>query len=115
MDDLERLEHRFWKAAGDPEFYRRHFADDGLCVFGFGVLDRDATVASMTEAQPWTDLRMQDVRTIRLGPGAAALTYDAQAARGDVGYRAMVSSTYVHRDGRWQLILHQQTPRSPDA
>jgi hypothetical protein len=25
-------------------------------------------------------------------------------------YRALMSSVYARRDGRWRLVLHQQTP-----
>lgn len=66
-DELVEMEAAFWRAAGDGDFYRQHFAEDGMCVFGFGVLDKRQTVASIEAAQPWTSFEMQDVATITLG------------------------------------------------
>ena len=110
--DVEEMERRFWGAAGDPAFYVEHFADDGRCVFSFGVLDKAATVASMDEAEPWSAYEFADMRTLQLADDAVALSYMARARRGDQPYEAMVSSVYVRRGDRWQLMLHQQTPRA---
>jgi hypothetical protein len=111
-DELLALERRFWEAAGDPDFYRRRFAEDGRCVFGFGVMDKAATVAAMESAPPWTTYEINGVTLVELGPQVAALTYSAAATRrGDEPYEAVVSSVYVHRDGEWQLALHHQIPR----
>ena len=109
--EAEELERRFWSAAGDPAFYREHFADEGRCVFFFGVLDKDATVASMEQAEPWSAVDLDDLVVTTLGDGVVALTYAARARRGNEAYEAMVTSTYVRRGDRWQLALHQQTPR----
>jgi hypothetical protein len=109
-DDLLELERGFWGAAGDPDFYRRRFADAGRCVFGFGTLDKDATVASMASATPWTEVDLHEVAIVPLGAAAAALTYRARATRGDEPYEAMVSSVYVRGDDGWQLAVHHQTP-----
>lgn len=110
--ELLTRERQFWQAGGDGEFYRRHFADDGQCVFAFGVLDKAATVASMESSQPWSSFEFDDVTIIELTSEAAAVTYAAQATRGDDAYEAMVSSVYARRDGQWQLVLHHQTPRA---
>jgi hypothetical protein len=109
-EDLLELERGFWGAAGDPGFYRRWFADDGRCVFGFGTLDKEATVDSMASATPWTEVDLHDVVIVPLGATAAALTYRATAARGDEPYEAMVSSVYARGDEGWQLAVHHQTP-----
>lgn len=110
---LLELERRFWRAAGNADFYRSRFADDGRCVFGFGTMDKQATINSMASAEPWTTFDLQDISLVTLTPEAAALTYSASATRqGQDPYEATVSSVYVHRDDEWQLILHQQTPRT---
>jgi uncharacterized protein (TIGR02246 family) len=110
-DELIALERRFWEAAGDPAFYEDHFADDGRCVFGFGLLDKAATVASMASAAPWGSFALHDVEVVALHPDAAVLTYTATADRDGEEHRAAVSSAYARRDGRWQLVVHHQTPR----
>jgi hypothetical protein len=48
---------------------------------------------------------------IEATPDSAIVTYQATAQRtGEPEYRALMSSAYARRQGRWQLILHQQTP-----
>ncbi len=108
--DLVSLEERFWEAAGDAGFYRRRFAEDGRCVFGFGVLDKEATVASMESAEPWSSFELHEVSVVEPAPGTAALLYRATATRGGEPYEARVSSVYVRRDGDWRLFLHHQVP-----
>lgn len=44
-----------------------------------------------------------------LADDAATLVYRASAQRGDVGFEAWMSSTYVRRDGEWKLAVYQQT------
>lgn len=110
-EELVALERRFWEAGGDPDFYREWFAPEGRCVFGFGMLDKDATVDAMASAAPWTDVTFEDLLAVPLAEGAAAITYAARATRGDEIYEAMVSSVYARRDGTWKLAVHQQTPR----
>ncbi len=110
MDELLALERRFWEAGGDPGFYRERFAEDGRCVFAFGILDKDATVASMEVAGGWSSVEFSELSCLDLAPDVAALAYLADAVSDDGGtYHAAVSSVYVRRDGHWQLVLHQQS------
>lgn len=112
--ELLALEERFWRAAGDPEFYREHLAEEALMVFPapFGVFDREAILESVEGAQPWVDVRIEDAYVVRLGP-AAILAYRA-AARHENGepYSTYAGSVYVEDGGRWKLAFHQQTPIS---
>jgi hypothetical protein len=110
-DELVRLEHRFWDAAGDPAFYRRHVADEARFVFTFGVMDKAATVASMEEADPWSEVEITETSSTPIADEVAVLTYRASAARDGGGlYEAVVASVYVRRGDDWLLALHQQTP-----
>ena len=109
-DELIQMEKGFWQAAGNAEFYRTHFAEDGHCVFAFGILDKDQTVAAIEAAEPWTTFEFGDVNATRITRGVATLTYTVQADRGGDPYGATISSVYVERDGGWRLVLHQQTP-----
>lgn len=111
-DDVTGIEEQFWAAAGDPDFYRSHFADDGLIALAMGVMDKTQTVEAMGSAQPWAEFRLDDRRRLDIADDVASLTYRATARResDDADYTAVVSSVYVRRNGDWTLVLHQQTP-----
>ncbi len=108
---LLELEEGFWDA-GNGDHYREHMAADGLCVLPVGVLDKEATVAAIARAEPWSEFKLHEVRTLDLGDDEAALSYRAEAFRKDKspGYFAFISSVYVRVRGEWKLFLHQQTP-----
>jgi hypothetical protein len=115
-DRLVELERGFWEA--DVDYYDRNLAPDAVMVLPdpAGVNERDAVVQAIGASARWVDLRMADVRMIRLGQDFAALAYRAAARRSDGGsrYAALVTSLYAHHAGAWKLALHQQTPTSPD-
>jgi hypothetical protein len=114
--ELLELERGFWAVTGDADVYRARFAEDGICVFGFGMLDKQATVAAMDAAEPWATVELADVTVVPLAPQAAALVYTATAQRtSGAPYEANVTSVYAHRDGMWQLVVHQQTPGAPTS
>jgi hypothetical protein len=52
-DRLLELEAEFWEAAGDPDFYRANFADDGLMASPVGVMTKPDFVAAMDGATKW--------------------------------------------------------------
>lgn len=111
MDDLVALERRFWtEASGD--LYREHAGDDLLMVFPepFGVVGREDAIPVVDEAGPWDEVELQDVRVLELTHDSAAIVYRAIAMRAGETYRTLASSVYARRDGRWSLVLHQQTP-----
>ncbi len=112
-DELMQLERGFWESAGKPDFYREHFADDGLMVFHVGILDKPQVVEAMEHAEPWASYTIDDPRFVDVGKGVTSLTYATVAPpRGSSeDYRAYLSSVYARRHGRWLLVLHQQTPR----
>ena len=116
--ELERvllaLEEEGWNALSGPNgaaYYREHMAGDGLMVFPGMVLDKEATVQAIAQAEPWSWFRIEEPRAVLLGQDAGVLTYRAAARRsGGPVYRALMSSVYVRRGGVWLLALHQQTP-----
>lgn len=109
--EIIELEERFWEAAGNPEFYEEHFADDGAIALPIGVMDKTSVVDAMASAQPWTGYELTDPAFIDIADDVAAVTYTATAVR-DEGepYQAVISSVYVRRNGSWKLVIHQQTP-----
>ena len=80
-------------------------------AFPFGVLTRADTIAAIESAPPWTTYDIQDPRVIALTPDSGIVVYRVIAQRaGQDPYSAMISSTFVRRDGSWKLAFHQQTP-----
>jgi hypothetical protein len=107
-DELLRIEEELGAGPGEP--YRRHLAGEALVVVPGAVLDREACAAAMDAAPAWDERSIEDARTVEIARDAFLLTYRWRSRRGDLVYEASMSSVYARRDGRWQLILHQQTP-----
>lgn len=112
--DLLALERRGWDALCDgtgAEFYGELMTADGVMVLVGGlVLERDDVVESLSAAPPWSAYELSDVRYVRLGEFAAALTYRAVARRGDEPpFHALMASSYTLVDGMPRLALYQQT------
>ena len=85
-------------------------ADDGLMVFPGLTLDKAGTVRAIAGERPWQRYRLDEVRVTGAGD-AAVITYRATSRReGEADYRARMSSVYARIDGRWRLVLHQQSP-----
>jgi hypothetical protein len=116
-DSLERelieLEKQGWQALctpGGADYYREHLADDALMAFPFGVLDRQQSLDAMETARPWARFEMTEPRVIELGPDSGVVVYGVTAQRaGDEPFTAVISSTFVRRDGDWKLAFHQQS------
>ena len=114
--ELLDLEREAWKALStDGEtaaaFYERVLAERVIVLLPGGMVidDRSAVVDSMRGA-PWSTYELSDERVLSLGEDAAVVTYRVAARRGEMDYAALLNSTYVRSDGRWQLAVHQQTP-----
>jgi uncharacterized protein (TIGR02246 family) len=112
--ELEELERRGWVAlsgADGAAFYADLMAGDGVMVFPGMVLDKAEALRAIEGAPPWATFELRDVRVVEATSDAAVVTYRATAQRaGEKAYEALMSSVYARRDGRWQLLLHQQTP-----
>jgi len=61
----------------------------------------------MVADEPWQDVEMADVVVHELTPDLVTLAYHGQGRHeGDEdSYRASIASTWVKRDGRWQLAM----------
>jgi hypothetical protein len=116
-DELEALERRGWEALSGPDgadFYADLMADDGVMVFPDMVLDRPATIEAIGGASPWSSFELTDLRVIEAAAGVGLVLYRADARRGAEAYRALMTTVYARREGRWRLVLHQQSP-SPSS
>jgi hypothetical protein len=113
-ETLIEAERDGWSALTTPEagaYYREHLAGGALMAFPFGVLDRDQAIEAMESAPPWAEFEMRDPRVVALTEDSGVIVYSVVAHRsGEPPYAAVISSTYVRRDGGWRLAFHQQTP-----
>jgi hypothetical protein len=111
--ELIQIERRGWEAlcSHDAEaYYREHMAEDALMAFPFGVMDKDEALRAMASAEPWSRYEMEDPRVIPLGSDAGVVVYSVTAQRdGQDPFRAVLSSTFVRREGDWKLAFHQQS------
>jgi hypothetical protein len=113
-ETLIEAEREGWVALTTTEggsYYREHLAADALMAFPFGVIDREQAIEAMESAPPWAEFEMRDPRVVALTEGSGVVVYSVVARRdGQEPYSAVVSSTYVLRNGAWKLAFHQQTP-----
>jgi hypothetical protein len=111
---LLALEREGWEAlvAGcGAAYYREHLTPDALMAFPFGVISREAAIEAMEAAPPWERFELRDARVVALGEDGGVVVYSVEAQRpGEAPYSAVISSTYVRRDGRWRMAFHQQSP-----
>jgi hypothetical protein len=111
--ELLQMEHRFWEAATDPEFFGEHLADEAVMVFPYGVGAMDKAMVLYTiraNVEKWASFELTEVQLVPIGGDAAVIAYKVTAGRSeDDPFKAFISSTYLRRDGRWLLVFHQQT------
>jgi hypothetical protein len=113
IEELLEFEKELWARANDPAFYAERLTDDALLVFPAptGVIDRDATLAAVSQSAGWREFTVEDFRVVPLTGEGAAAAYKATATRPDGStYAAYCSSAYVRGEPGWQLAVHQQTP-----
>lgn len=115
--DLQHLlatEHNGWLSLTNgtaADFYDSLMADDGVMVLAGGmVLDKEQTVASLREAQPWGKYTISEPQVVPLNENCAALVYRANALRaGEDTFRAIMTSVYRLERGGLRLAVYQQT------
>lgn len=115
--DISELERQGWQALSSErsaavDFYAELLTDDAVMVFPGGmVLKGKEAVLDSLASQPWESFEIADEQVVSLSEEVATLIYKVTAQRaGSAPYTALISSTYVQRNGAWQLALHQQTP-----
>jgi hypothetical protein len=117
MQELIRLEEQGWQALTEERyagrtFYRSVLRDDAVMLFPGGLLlAGKENILATIGPQPWQSFQMEEVQTISLSEDAGVIVYRVTAQHnGPEPYVALISSTYARNDGKWQLVLHQQTP-----
>ena len=111
LAELERAGSAALASGLGADYYREHLTEDALMAFSFGVMSRRDAIDAMEAAPPWKSFEIEDPKVVALGDDCGVLVYRATAQRaGQEPYRAVISSTFVRRDGAWKLAFHQQTP-----
>lgn len=117
MDDVERavldLERYFWDHSSEAGFLEAALTDDALTVAEpWGFIDKPSAVQMNQGTQPWQDVEMQDVRTMRVSEDSVAIVYHASSRRvnEDETYSVSVVSVYARRGGDWKLALTVHQP-----
>ena len=108
LEEISDIEHRL--AGGDPAAYREVCREDAVFLMPGMVAEMDQAVSGLERSGPWDRVELTGADVRRLGADAAVLFYRFEGRRGEMAYVADMASTYVHEDGRWQLVTHQQTP-----
>ncbi|MCD9623973.1 nuclear transport factor 2 family protein [Rhabdothermincola salaria] len=115
-DEVLGLERDGWVALSSggeaaATFYGEVLADEVCFLLPGGMVidDRAELVRSMQDA-PWTSFEFADERVLVLGDASAVVAYRATAQRDGGSYTALFTSSYRRVDGRWRLVVHQQTP-----
>jgi Domain of unknown function (DUF4440) len=113
-DRLLELEEQGWQALSSPDparFCEEWLADDALIIVPGMVIDRATFLRAVVHEQPWASHRIEEPRTVQLTDHSAGLVYRVTAQRdGQPDFTGLLTSVYVMREERWQLVLHQQTP-----
>jgi hypothetical protein len=117
-DDLLALEERGWQALSSPDpvkFCDEWLADNAVIIVPGMVIDRATFLQAVANEQPWASHHIAEPRMVHLTDDAVALVYRVRAKRdGHPEFAALLTSVYVERAGRWQLVVHQQTPMPDD-
>ena len=99
-------------ASHDPELLSRYTADEFVRIEGrtgrTATKEQWAGILRAAQGQPSAMPGLNTNLQVRVVGDAAVLTVDYQLARGAAQSHSV--RVFVKRDGRWQQVLHQQTP-----
>ncbi|WP_232823120.1 hypothetical protein [Oceanibium sediminis] len=103
------MEEHFWTNGADSA--RATTATNAVMIFPYppGILQGDQIWTHLRRRTGWHSVVMAERRTTRCGD-IAILTYRVSAQKPDVPiFKALCASTYLHDEGRWVRLSHQQT------
>lgn len=115
LSGLLAIERAGWQALCESRgdgFYGDMMTEDAVMVLANGtVMDRATVVAALSQAPPWRRFELTEPRVIEADEDTAVLVYVGTAERdgADEPFVGAMSSVYHRADGRWRLLLYQQT------
>ncbi len=104
------MEERFWTSGMDNA--RATTSENAVMIFPYppGILQGHQIWNHLSRKTGWRSVAMAERRVSRCGD-IAILSYRAAAEKPDRPiHEALSASTYLHDDGSWIRISHQQTP-----
>ena len=114
-DEILALEKRFWTEADNPRSFDENAANELITVLEpMGFIDKQQGLKMMAD-KPWNEVEMTEVQVHQPTPDCVVLAYHGQGSRegDDHLQRSSIASTYIRRDGRWQLVLTAHQPWKP--
>lgn len=108
--DLWEMEEHFWTAGLDAA--RGTSATGAVMILPYapGILQGQTIWQHLKDQPLWRTITMTE-KTYSRQKDVAVLAYHASAEReGAPIYEALCVSTYLHDDGRWVRLSHQETP-----
>ena len=116
-DEVLAIERGFWTKADDPKYFEENVLDGGLSVIEpMGFVEKEQAIQYVAD-KPWEDVEMLDVHVREVADDCVIVAYHGRGrqAGGDKPYQGAIASTYVRRDGRWQLALTAHQPWTPKS
>jgi uncharacterized protein DUF4440 len=116
-DEILALEKGFWTQTHNPRFFEENMVEGGISVIEpIGFIEKDQAV-QMAGDKPFQDVELRDVHIQQLTPDCVILAYHGQGQREgqEKPFQGSIASTYVLRDGRWQLALTAHQPWKPNG
>ncbi|WP_223427190.1 hypothetical protein [Tateyamaria pelophila] len=107
--NLWNMEEHFWTSGADNA--RATTAANAIMIFPYppGILQGDHIGNHLAQNTGWRSVGMAERRAMQSGD-IAILTYSVSAEKADVPiFKALCASTYLHDEGTWLRISHQQT------
>jgi len=111
--DASSREKEIWATVEkkDSAAFSANLAADFIFVNSNGVSDKAATVQGLSSSGTLSNLTFSDWKFVSLDKDAALLVYTlkgSSAANGQTNpFSSYASTLYVARDGKWQVLYHQ--------
>ena len=118
-EELMALEKASWEYMRDKNYegMKNFLADDGLLIFWDGTrFNKRQTLELMKDFALVGDIAIEPTYAVRLlSPDVATLLYRVTYTSSVKGakpetMKALSSSVYARRDGKWWSVLYQETP-----
>ena len=117
-EEVIALEREFWTRGGDNAFMDRAMADGAIAVVEpIGIIPKEQSMEMNSQAKPFKQVEMLDISVREMSPEVVILAYHGRGVNGanNEPYQGSICSTYVKKDGKWQLALTAHQPWKPEA
>jgi len=117
-DQVIAIERKAWLRVNDPRFFEEAMVDGAISVIEpMGFIEKEQAVAYSGKAKAFSGVEMKDLVIREVTPDCIVLAYHGEGTHvgEDKPYQGSISSTYVKKDGRWQLALTAHQPWKPNG